>query len=139
MKNYLILKILEYKPFLDSLKGVFEYLENPEKDIKIKNIIDDSLDKTSSELVNNYQKNSCLKFPVTNKRDINKSELLEITEVETLYHIWLDLVKNKKIFFRNNIQVLSIERFNLTEIKLICEHYYIIANLRKQQVENYIK
>ena len=41
MTNYLILKTLEYEPYLDSLKWVFKYINDNKQDIEIKNIIDE--------------------------------------------------------------------------------------------------
>jgi len=71
MTNYLILKMFEYKPFLDPFKGIFDFFENNKKDKIVKNIIDDSLKYTSDNLI---KINQILKLQLTTQ---NVKDLME--------------------------------------------------------------
>ena len=139
MTNYLILKTLEYEPYLDSLKWVFKYINDNKQDIEIKNIIDDSLRHTLDDLLNHNKK-----IISTASSDSISLQMKREYETTTMCHIWTNLVRHGKIFINGYKGILST-RWNNNEIKIICDkctdlqNIFVVLNLQKALLEKYIK
>ena len=89
MRNYILLKMINYQPGTEALKDLFKFIEDPTKDEELKNIIDCGFDKNFNELVQMIDEEK------HKLKDYKLDKTVGKIETEIMFNIWQEFIKKK--------------------------------------------